>query len=69
MIRFDEDESIAIVYVNGPSPTKDDILCKNTCPDRQSVPWFNGINQHIYCCELDDFLRVFDLRDTSIGGK
>ncbi|CAB3232091.1 unnamed protein product [Arctia plantaginis] len=67
VLRFDEDQSIAIVYVNGPSPSTEDILCKNTCPDKQSVPWFNEINSYIYCCELDDFLRSFNLRDTTVG--
>ncbi|XP_075982453.1 hemicentin-1-like [Anticarsia gemmatalis] len=66
VLRFNEASSIAIVYVNGASPSAADYLCKNICAD-DNVPWIHTHNKHVYCCNVDDFLQAFGLRGTSIG--
>ncbi|XP_075981852.1 hemicentin-2-like [Anticarsia gemmatalis] len=66
VVRFNDASSIAIVYVNGVSPTNADILCKNICPER-TVPWINTHNKPIYCCNLDDFRKAFGYGGTPVG--
>ncbi|XP_075982452.1 uncharacterized protein LOC142980759 [Anticarsia gemmatalis] len=66
VLRFNEASSIAIVYVNGASPSAADVLCKNICAD-DNVPWIHTHNKHVYCCNVDDFLQAFGLQETTIG--
>ncbi|KAJ8720964.1 hypothetical protein PYW08_006429 [Mythimna loreyi] len=59
-------DTMAIVHVNDPNPTKSDIKCNTPDFCDKYKDWFKS-DDSTYCCSLPDFLQSFDFHGTVIG--
>ncbi|CAH0591582.1 unnamed protein product [Chrysodeixis includens] len=66
VLKFNEENNLAIVHVNAQTPTDNDIKCRNTCNEDQQ-PWFTPADKFTYCCRVDEFLAEFNLKGHGIG--